>query len=88
MQNIHKMHPSLALRFRRHPHISINRGTKSSKPRTSSSSRLRPSLCSQNASRNTPGHHAVRQIILRPQPFYAALAAGIQRTDESKVLGR
>jgi hypothetical protein len=57
----------------RPPHVTINRQTKRRKTSTPQSSRLRTRRRRQRTARDTSRQHAIRQVILRPKSFDAAL---------------
>lgn len=74
--------------FPRHPHISINCGTKRRKTRTAPSRCLRPGLSTQYTTSDTPGADTIRKIVLRAQSLNTALGARVQGAHDAKVLGR
>lgn len=76
---------SIHLILPRLPHISINSSTKRRKCNTTTRYSLRPSILSQNTTRQTPGRHTIRKIICSPQPFNAALDAAEQGADLAEV---
>lgn len=72
----------------RHPHISINGSTESRETSAAKSSRLRARLRAENTTSQTTSRNTVGQVVLGAETLDAALGAGVERTDDTEVLGR
>lgn len=72
----------------RHPHISINSCTESGETSATKSRRLWTCLGTQNTAGKTARRNTVGQVVLRAKALDTALSAGVERTDDTEVLGR